>query len=94
MMLPTAKKQEMIISMSKNVQISRDLFLDLVRYFCLDDTSKTRSEAIRDAVETKLDKLVKHELYSTSKTALTEEERETARQQYLDHVGIHKDFRW
>lgn len=80
--------------MAKNVQISRDLFLDLVRYFCLDDTSKTRSEAIRYALETKLDKLVKHELYSTSKTALTEEERETARQQYLNKVGIHKDFRW
>ena len=80
--------------MAKNVQISQELFLELVRYFCLDDTSETRYKAISDALETKLDKLVKHELYSTSKTAETPEERETARQQYLDKVGIHKDFRW
>lgn len=80
--------------MAKNVQISQELFLELVMYFCLDNTSETRSKAIRDALETKLDKLVRHELYSKSKTALTAEERETARQQYLDKVGIHKDFRW
>lgn len=80
--------------MSKNVQISQELFLELVRHFCLDDTSEARSEAIRDALEEKLDKLVKHELYSKSKTALTTEERETARQQYLDKVGIRESFRW
>lgn len=80
--------------MAKNVQIGQELFLDLLRYFCLDDTSETRFKAIRSDLETKLDKLVKHELYSKSKTALTASERETARQQYLDRVGIHKDFRW
>ena len=80
--------------MTKNVQISQELFLELVRYFCLEDTSKTRSKAIRDALEAKLDKLVKHELYSASKTALTPEERETARQQYLDKIGIQENYRW
>lgn len=80
--------------MAKNVQISLELFLDLLGYFCLGDTSETRSEAIRDALETKLDKLVQHELYTASKTALAPEEREAARQRYLDKVGIHKDFRW
>lgn len=80
--------------MAKNVQISQELFLELVKYFCLDNVTETRYKAISDALETKLDKLVKHELYSASKTAETPEERETARQQYLDKVGIHKDFRW
>lgn len=80
--------------MAKNVQISQELFFDLVRYFLLDDTSETRLNAISDALETKLDKLVKHDTYSASKTAETPEEREKARQQYLDMVGIHKDFRW
>lgn len=80
--------------MAKNIQISQELFLELVKYFCLGNTSETRYKAISDALETKLDKLVKHELYSASKTAETPEEREKARQKYLDMVGIHKDFRW
>ena len=80
--------------MAKNVQISQELFLELVRYFCLDDASETRYKAISDALETKLDKLAKHELYSASKTAETQEEREHARQQYLDKIGMRDSFRW
>ena len=80
--------------MAKNVQISQELFFELVRYFCLDDTSETRYKAISDALEAKLDKLVRHETYSASKTAETPEQREIARQKYLDMVGIHEDFRW
>jgi hypothetical protein len=38
--------------------------------------------------------MVNHEIYSKSKTASTEEEREKSRQEYLDRVGIHPDFRW
>ena len=80
--------------MAKNIQISYELFLQLVRYFCLDDVTETRYKAISDALETKLDKLVKHELYTTSKTAETQEEREHARQQYLDKIGMRDSFRW
>lgn len=35
-----------------------------------------------------------HDTYTKSKTASTEEEREEARQDYLDAVGMHPDFRW
>lgn len=80
--------------MAKNVQISQELFLDLVRYFLLDDTSKSRLNAIQQGLEAKVDNMFKHELYTASKTADSPEDRETARQQYLDKVGIHKDFRW
>lgn len=80
--------------MAKNVQISQELFLDLVRYFLLDDTSKSRLNAIQQGLEAKVDNMVKHELYTASKTADSPEDREKARQQYLDKVGIHKDFRW
>lgn len=38
--------------------------------------------------------MVERELYTKSKTAQTEEEREKARQEYLDKRGIQKDFRW
>ena len=49
---------------------------------------------IEKGLENKLDALVKHQLYSSYKTAPTEEEREKARKEYLDKIGIHKDFRW
>jgi len=80
--------------MAKNVQISQELFFDLVRYFLLDDTSETRLKAISDGLEVKIDNMVKHELYTASKTADTAEAREHARQQYLDKIGMRDSFRW
>lgn len=41
----------------------------------------------------KVDRMIAHDLYTTSKTALTEEEREAARQRYLDKKGIPQSFR-
>ena len=38
--------------------------------------------------------MVMREHYTNYKTASTEEEREKARQKYLDKKGIHSDFRW
>lgn len=78
----------------KHVQIPQELFFDLVRYFVLDDTSPERSKAILSGLETKIDQMVKHELYTASKTAKTPEEREHARQQYLDKIGMRDSFRW
>lgn len=80
--------------MAKNVQIPLETFLKLCRYFFLDEPSETLETAIKRDLEAKLDSLVRHELYSTYKTAPTEEEREAARQKYLESVGIHSDFRW
>lgn len=80
--------------MSKQVQISQELFLDLVRYFCLEDTSSERYKAILNGLEVKIDKIARHEAYSASKTSKNASEREAARQKYLDLVGMHKDFRW
>ena len=64
------------------------------------DTPKMKSESQvvvdvrRIGLEKKLDALVLRELYGKSKTALTEEEREKARQEYLDRRGIPNSFRW
>ena len=49
---------------------------------------------IEKALTEKLDSMVKRQLYTTFKTAPTEEEREKARQEYLDKCGIHENFRW
>lgn len=80
--------------MSKNVQIPIELFFELVKYFVLDDTSEARYKAISDALEVKVDNMARHELYTASKTAETAEEREKARQQYLDKIGMRDSFRW
>ncbi len=76
----------------KNIQIPFSLFLALVRFHLL-GIDKEREE-IEKGLEQKLDSLVRHELYTKSKTAPTEEEREKARQEYLDRQGVPQDFRW
>jgi actin-related protein len=80
--------------MPKNVQISQETFINLIKYFCLDNTSVELQKAITEDLEAKLDKLIQHETYTQYKTSSNAEEREKARQQYLEQKGIHKDFRW
>ena len=76
----------------KNVQIPYDLFMELLHYHLVQEDDY--AEDIRQDLEEKLDAMVRHELYVKYKTAPTEEEREKARQEYLDKCGMHEDFRW
>ena len=76
----------------KQVQIPQKLFAQLIHYHLMEDDS--HEDEIRIGLEKKLDALVLRELYGKSKTALTEEEREKARQEYLDRPGIPDSFRW
>ena len=84
--------------MTKNIQISRELFIKLLQYF--QDTTLTDDELIElstqisSELSEKLDKLVARELFTQYKTsAPTAEQREQARQKYLDSVGIGTDWR-
>ena len=76
----------------KNVQISSQLFFNLIRFHLL-EMDEVLPEINKD-LEQKIEALAKRELYTKYKTAPTEEEREKARQAYLDKVGMHRDFRW
>ena len=76
----------------KNVQISYELFLELIKYHLLDMESDT--ENIKKQLTNKIDALVMRELYSKYKTAPTEEEKEKARKEYLDRRGVPNSFRW
>lgn len=49
---------------------------------------------IKKGLEEKLEAMVRRDLYTKYKTAPTEEEREKARQEYLEKVGMHRSFRW
>ena len=76
----------------KSVQIFYDLFVALVEYHLAYDDDY--AEEIHQGLEKKLDAMVRHELYAKYKTAPTEEEREQARQEYLDRRGVPQSYRW
>jgi hypothetical protein len=76
----------------KNIQISEQLFFALLKYHLMD--MEDVLPEIRKGLEMKMEAMVKRELYTKYKTAPTERERENARQEYLDKVGAHRDFRW
>ena len=76
----------------KNVQISQELFIALMRYFLLEQ--EELYPEIKKGLEKKLDALVMRELYTKYKTAPSEEERGKARREYLDKRGVSESFRW
>ena len=76
----------------KQVQIPQELFVQLIHYHLMEDDSNANE--IRIGLEKKLDAMVLHELYGKSKTAPTADEREKARQEYLERRGIPDSFRW
>lgn len=76
----------------KNVQISQELFMKLLRYHLVEDFSC--EDDIKKGLEQKMNAMVERELYTKSKTAPSEKEREKARQEYLGRRGVPDSFRW
>ena len=76
----------------KSVQIPYDLFIDLAMYHLRGEDDY--EEEIRQGLEQKLDAMLNRQIYSRYKTAPTEEEREQARQEYLDRRGVPRSYRW
>ncbi|MBQ8526990.1 MAG: complexin-2 [Lachnospiraceae bacterium] len=76
----------------KKVQISEELFFALLKYHLLE--REEYLPEIKKGLESKMDAMVKRDLYTKYKTAPTGEEREKARQAYLEKVGMHRSFRW
>ena len=76
----------------KNVQIPLKLFLELYGYVVLGEY-QFHDDIVRQ-LEDKHRKVYNHLLYTTSKMAKSEEEREEARQKYLDEVGMKDSCRY
>lgn len=77
----------------KNVTIPEELFIDLVKYFLADirwDEDRIRS-GLQDEIGSNGET---GNCIPRYKTAGTPEEREKARQEYLEKVGIPENFRW
>lgn len=82
--------------MEKSVQISYELFIQLARYHLVKNMEEQEQleRSIVRGLERKIDAMARHEQYTRYKTSANGEERERARQEYLDMIGLHKDFRW
>ena len=76
----------------KMIQIPERLFVELMKYHVLGIEESLPK--IKTGLEQKYEAMMRRELYTKSKTAETEAEREKARKEYLDKVGMHRDFRW
>lgn len=76
----------------KSAQIPYELFVDLVLYHL--NGEDDFGEEIRQGLEQKLDAMLNRQLYSQYKTAPNEEQRERARQEYLDRRGVPQNYRW
>lgn len=76
----------------KQVQISEELFILLMKYHLL-DMEEVQPE-IKKGLMDKMDSITMRLLYSKYKTAPTEEEKQKARQEYLDKRGVPESFRW
>lgn len=76
----------------KNVQISEDLFIALMKYHLL-EIEEVQPE-IKKGLMDKLDSISMRLLYSQYKTAPTEKEKEKARKEYLDKRGVPDSFQW
>lgn len=76
------------------IQIDEKLFIDLVKWHLLDFGDEEAAARISKGLQDKLDAIVLRNLYTKSKTAPSAEERERARQDYLDRRGVPDISRW
>ena len=76
----------------KKVQIPEKVFYELVKFHLLGETDD--EEEIKTHLLKKLDALAEHQLYTRSKKAASQNEREQARKEYLERRGISAAFRW
>ena len=76
----------------RKVQIPEKVFYELVKFHLLGETDA--EEEIKTHLLKKLDALAEHQLYTRSKKAASQNEREQARKEYLERRGISASFRW
>ena len=82
--------------MSKQVQISLELFSDLVDYFYPDNEKDYpvgyEADVIRKQLSEKMQSIINRELFTRYKTAKNSAERERYRREYLAERGFSNAF--
>ena len=66
--------------------------VELVKFHLLGQTDA--EEEVKTQLLKKLDALAEHQLYTRSKNAASQNEREQASKEYLERRGISAAFRW
>lgn len=79
---------------TKRVSIPEEWFNDMFRYLYADIDDPQLLSKIRTGFDQYMDNQISRELYSKYQTDPSEEEREKARQWYLERKGISTSFRW
>lgn len=77
----------------KSIQIPFKLFIKCLRLICFEEDNAKLREETKTLIWAKFEQIRRRELFTAYKTATTDEEREQARREYLDRVGIPEDFR-
>ena len=84
-----------MINKEKQIQIPESLFTQMAAFVLMEEyRTEQNAKTIQKGIYAKLDRQVEHDLYTKYKTAPTQEQKEKARQEYLDRKGIHPNFRW
>jgi len=82
----------------KSIQISTELFLNVYKLIYdvqeHDFLDLELVQKIDTQIKEKMEAMIRRTLYTDSKTAPTEEEREQARKKYLEEIGMNPDFIW
>lgn len=74
------------------IELDQELFKNLL-LTCGDYEDPALKELYRILTD-KLERMILREQYTAYKTSLDPEQKEQARQRYLDGKGIPEDFRW
>jgi hypothetical protein len=74
----------------ENIRIQKDLFYNLVEYFFCEDCDK--EEIIKNEIICKLSSMAARKCYARYKTAKSEKERESARNEYMEITGKDINF--
>ena len=80
--------------MKKQISIPEELFLSLTKLVLLEVSDPELLAHCQQGIREKFDAMARHDLYTQYKTAASPEEREKARQAYLESKGIPASFRW
>lgn len=72
------------MKMSKQIQISQELFNRLFEYFILEHEDEKLHEEIKADLQEKFSAMYKRYLYTQAKTNDSEEERKKFMQEYMD----------
>lgn len=78
----------------KMIQIPELLYNQMAAYILTHEDDSDLYQLCKKGIFDKMDRQVNHDLYTNYKTAATEEQRNAARKEYLDRIGVPVSFRW